>query len=146
MTIGYQRLFLIRNWVILAAMKRLAALMLIAFLPAIVLAKGGHGTGSHGGSHASGSSHGGHSHGTQGSSSSHHGARFGIHRNSAARRSFQTSNPCQATGKTNGSCKGYVIDHKTPLAYGGADSPENMQWQTTAAAKIKDRTERAGCR
>ena len=130
-------------------MNRLAALILIAFLPAIVLAKGGHGGGSHGGSrgsHSSGSSNGGHSHGAHGSSSSHHGAHFGIHRSSDAKRSFQASTPCPANGKTSGGCKGYLIDHKTPLACGGADAPENMQWQTAAEAKLKDKTERAGCR
>jgi hypothetical protein len=28
-----------------------------------------------------------------------------------------------------------------PLKRGGADSPSNMQWQTTAAAKAKDKIE-----
>jgi len=65
-------------------------------------------------------------------------------RSASAKRNFQASNPCPATGKTTGSCKGYVIDHKTPLACGGLDAPENMQWQTTAEAKLKDKTERAG--
>ena len=41
---------------------------------------------------------------------------------------------------------GYVIDHIKPLACGGADNTSNMQWQTVAAAKMKDRTERASCR
>jgi hypothetical protein len=41
--------------------------------------------------------------------------------------------------------KGYVVDHIKPLACGGADTPANMQWQTTAAAKAKDKTERKGC-
>ena len=41
---------------------------------------------------------------------------------------------------------GYVVDHIKPLACGGADVPSNMQWQTVAAAKAKDRVERAGCR
>lgn len=41
---------------------------------------------------------------------------------------------------------GYVIDHIVPLACGGADAPSNMQWQTVAEAKAKDRTERIGCR
>jgi hypothetical protein len=40
---------------------------------------------------------------------------------------------------------GYVVDHIVPLECGGADSPSNMQWQTVAQAKIKDRTER-NCR
>jgi hypothetical protein len=41
--------------------------------------------------------------------------------------------------------KGYVVDHIKPLACGGKDEPSNMQWQTTAAAKVKDKTERKGC-
>ena len=41
---------------------------------------------------------------------------------------------------------GHVIDHIVPLACGGRDSPDNMQWQTTAEAKAKDRVERRGCR
>ena len=51
------------------------------------------------------------------------------------------SHPCPATGKTTGACKGYVIDHVVPLKRGGTDAPANMQWQTTAAAKAKDKIE-----
>jgi hypothetical protein len=40
---------------------------------------------------------------------------------------------------------GYVVDHIVPLECGGADSPSNMQWQTVAEAKAKDKTE-ANCR
>jgi len=40
---------------------------------------------------------------------------------------------------------GYVVDHIVPLECGGADAPSNMQWQTAAAAKAKDRTE-GNCR
>ncbi len=40
---------------------------------------------------------------------------------------------------------GYVVDHIVPLECGGTDSPGNMQWQTAAEAKAKDRTER-NCR
>jgi len=39
---------------------------------------------------------------------------------------------------------GHVVDHIRPLACGGADAPSNMQWQTKADAKAKDRTERGG--
>jgi hypothetical protein len=41
--------------------------------------------------------------------------------------------------------KGYVVDHIVPLACGGADVPSNMQWQSAAAGKAKDKTERRGC-
>lgn len=34
-----------------------------------------------------------------------------------------------------------VVDHIKPLKRGGADRPWNMQWQTTAEAKAKDRLE-----
>ena len=40
---------------------------------------------------------------------------------------------------------GYVIDHVKPLECGGADDPANMQWQTIADGKAKDKTERS-CR
>jgi hypothetical protein len=34
-----------------------------------------------------------------------------------------------------------VVDHIVPLKRGGADLPENMQWQSAAEAKAKDRVE-----
>jgi len=34
-----------------------------------------------------------------------------------------------------------VIDHVKALKRGAADAPSNMQWQTVAAAKAKDKTE-----
>ena len=115
-------------------MKRLAILILIAVLPAIAAGKGSSG------------------HSSVKAPSRHHkstvakrNTRGKIARSASAKRSFQASSPCPSTGKTTGPCKGYVIDHKTPLACGGADAPENMQWQMAAAAKLKDRTERAGC-
>jgi hypothetical protein len=33
------------------------------------------------------------------------------------------------------------VDHIQPLKRGGADSPSNMQWQTKAEAKAKDKIE-----
>lgn len=64
-----------------------------------------------------------------------------IKRDPAARREFQRANPCPANGKTSGRCPGYVVDHIRPLKRGGPDVPANMQWQTKAAAKAKDRIE-----
>jgi len=64
-----------------------------------------------------------------------------IKHNPASRRAFQRTNPRPATGRTSGACPGYVVDHIVPLKRGGADEPGNMQWQTVADAKAKDRTE-----
>ena len=83
------------------------------------------------------------------SSHSHTKATPWVHRDShgkIARDPRQTSefkrqNPCPSTGKSSGSCPGYVIDHVTPLKRGGADTPSNMQWQTKEAAKQKDKWE-----
>jgi hypothetical protein len=38
-----------------------------------------------------------------------------------------------------------VIDHIKALACGGADAVENLQWQTRADAKAKDRWELKEC-
>lgn len=59
---------------------------------------------------------------------------------------FRLQNPCPATGDTHGDCKGYVIDRVIPAACGGAEDPSNMQWQTLAQARAKDRWEKIGCR
>jgi hypothetical protein len=64
-----------------------------------------------------------------------------IARSPHSRTEFKKANPCPSTGRTHGSCPGYVIDHVKPLKRGGADRPSNMQWQTKAAAKEKDRWE-----
>jgi len=59
---------------------------------------------------------------------------------------FQRQHPCPATGRATGACPGYIKDHIVPLACGGPDLVANLQWQTTAAAKAKDRWETKGCR
>src|SRR5205809_724036 len=64
-----------------------------------------------------------------------------IKRSEEAKDHFKKSHPCPSTGRSSGSCPGYVIDHVTPLKRGGADDPSNMQWQTTADAKAKDKVE-----
>jgi hypothetical protein len=58
-----------------------------------------------------------------------------IKRDPNARYSFM-----KQTGYPHGR-PGYVIDHIKPLKKGGCDCPSNMQWQTKAAAKAKDRWE-----
>ena len=62
-------------------------------------------------------------------------------RSEKPRASFKYHNPCPATGKTKGTCTGYVIDHRIGLCVGGQDIPENMQWMTVEDAKKKDRWE-----
>jgi hypothetical protein len=65
-----------------------------------------------------------------------------IKRSKSARSDFMRQKPCPSTGKSSGRCPGYVVDHVNALECGGADAPVNMQWQTTADAKSKDKTER----
>ena len=68
-------------------------------------------------------------------------AANGPGRNTTARRHFVQTHPCPATRRPSGPCPGWVVDHVIPLRRGGADDPRNMQWQTIAAARAKDRTE-----
>ena len=58
-----------------------------------------------------------------------------IARSESAKKQFE-----KQTGYPNGR-PGYVVDHIVPLKKGGADVPYNMQWQTKAEAKAKDRWE-----
>jgi hypothetical protein len=60
-------------------------------------------------------------------------------------REFQREHPCPSTGLTTGACPGYRKDHVKALACGGPDAVSNMQWQTIAAARAKDRWERRIC-
>lgn len=62
-----------------------------------------------------------------------------IARSAEAKRTFE-----KQSGHPNG-WPGHVVDHIVPLACGGADAPSNMQWQTIAEGKAKDKTERIGC-
>lgn len=66
-------------------------------------------------------------------------------RSEKAKAIFKYTHPCPSTGKKSGSCPGYIIDHITALACDGADKPFNMQWQTIADAKAKDKWERDDC-
>ncbi len=69
-------------------------------------------------------------------------ARHRIRRRSPARQAFKATHPCPSSGAATGSCEGYIVDHICPLACCGADAPSNMQWQTTAESKAKDKWER----
>jgi hypothetical protein len=42
--------------------------------------------------------------------------------------------------------KGHIVDHRRALVCGGIDAVENMQWETVAEAKAKDRWETIGCK
>ena len=64
-----------------------------------------------------------------------------IARSPAAKAAFKHLHPCPATGLPHGRCPGYIIDHNIALKRGGPDTPANMQWQTVAEAKAKDRWE-----
>ena len=68
-------------------------------------------------------------------------SRGRIKRSTSAKNEFKKSHPCPVTHKSTGSCPGYVIDHIKSLKRGGADAPENMQWQTKEDAKKKDKIE-----
>ena len=67
-----------------------------------------------------------------------------IKRSQSAKIEFECERPCSSTGVSKGLCKGWVIE---PLACGGADAAFNMQWQTVAEGKAKnrDKWERKGC-
>jgi hypothetical protein len=43
-----------------------------------------------------------------------------------------------------GACPGYIKDHIRALKCGGPDAVSNMQWQTTADAKAKNKWETKG--
>jgi hypothetical protein len=75
------------------------------------------------------------------SSSVNRDSRGRIGRSSAAKHAFERQQPCASIGRSSGACPGYVVDHVRPLECGGADAPSNMQWQTIAASKAKDKTE-----
>lgn len=64
-----------------------------------------------------------------------------IARSARARGEFKKSHPCPSTDRPSGGCPGYVIDHVIALKRGGPDTAANMQWQTKAEAKEKDRWE-----
>lgn len=70
-------------------------------------------------------------------------------RSAAARAEFMRTHVCPKDNKIHTpkqGCKGYVIDHITPLCAGGRDHPSNMQYQEYYASLKKDTLERKQCR
>jgi hypothetical protein len=67
------------------------------------------------------------------------------HRSHVVTREFQREHPCPSTGEASGAYPGYRKDHIVPLSCGGPDTVQNLQWQTIADAKAKDRWERKSC-
>lgn len=62
-------------------------------------------------------------------------------RSHAERDQFVREQACPATGAHKLPCPGWIIDHVIALCVGGPDKAWNMQWQTVADAKAKDRWE-----
>jgi len=70
-----------------------------------------------------------------------------IKRSTKARHDFMRAVPCPAkVSHSVYTCPGFVIDHIKPLACGGVDAPSNLQWQTIAEARAKDKWELKGCK
>jgi len=115
--------------------KRLVVLILSFLLtsPSTFARGSGHSGSSSSHSHASGRS-------SKNTDARSYTKKGRIKRSAAAKDEF-----LRETGYPHGR-KGYVVDHVVPLACGGADASSNMQWQTKAEAKAKDKTERVGCK
>ncbi len=72
-------------------------------------------------------------------------ANAGVKRSQSVKADFQRQHPCPANGNARGACPGYVKDHIKALDCGGADAVHNLQWQTIAEGKAKDKWERKEC-
>lgn len=69
-----------------------------------------------------------------------------IRRNPEVVREFKKTFPCPETG-LHGACENWQVDHVLPLACGGADRQDNLQWLPSAIKSApgtlpKDRWER----
>jgi hypothetical protein len=52
---------------------------------------------------------------------------------------------CPVNGKHTEACPGWVVNYVKPLCAGGADRLSNLQWQTVATAKRKEREAQKLC-
>lgn len=69
-----------------------------------------------------------------------------IERSQAEVRAFRAENPCPATGRRSGPCKGWAVDHIRPLCAGGLDKPSNMQWIEDPDHRFKTLVDVRECR
>ena len=74
------------------------------------------------------------------------GATQPIQRSQAEVRAFRAENPCPATGRRSGPCKGWAVDHVRPLCAGGEDKPSNMQWIENPDHRFKTLVDVRECR
>lgn len=72
-----------------------------------------------------------------------------VHRSQALVRHFKRTHVCPSTGTVTSTCHD-IVDHIIPLCLGpeagGLDVLENLQYQSVAEAKAKDKIERQMCR
>ena len=64
---------------------------------------------------------------------------------SRARELFVKKYACPVNGKHTEACPGWVVNYVKPLCAGGVDRLGNLQWQTLATAKRKEREAQKLC-
>lgn len=70
-----------------------------------------------------------------------------IKRSAAVLAAFKKIHPCPSTGLTTGACPGWALNHTVPLACGGCDAVNNLDWmpdqiKSCAEPWCRDRFER----
>jgi len=70
-----------------------------------------------------------------------------IKRSTTVLKAFQKIHPCPSTGLTTGACPGWALNHTVPLACGGCDAVNNLDWmpdeiKSCAEPWCRDRWER----
>lgn len=61
-----------------------------------------------------------------------------IKRSSTVTKRFQQIHPCPSTGKTDGACPGWAMNHVIPLACGGCDEVSNLDWMPDEIKSCKE--------